>query len=207
MAKLEQEKADAFAELQKLLAEKDPSSKARRMLADLLAKRRKQLRKEIENERKEFENFMEEIVFKINELNSMIQDIVNSSEKSDQRSYQLTRVYAMWTRFAAGNFNIVTKSKGMLEDDNISKAIARAIAAQEINYKLYKKEREITSNTFNSIYQIIRFFDNTIVPLISRCEAHISSKLPLYIESIKNYLAPNEINQDNQLNQRTRLAA
>lgn len=194
--KLGQERAAAFVELQKLIAERDPSSKARRAFADLLAKKRKKLRKEIENERREFENLMQPVILAMPDIESKIGQLDQMTEDTNElrASNEVMYMLSDWRRFVAGNLKTIGRADEMLDDSVISE-ITRSTLGNYKSIKLAvrnKKIRDMVGVKYDEgikiLQRVIETNNSIMIPAIEKCVSYINSRYVDYVNEINNFL-------------------
>lgn len=201
--KLEQEKGTGLADLQKLIAEQDSSLKARGTFLRLLAKRREELRKEMENERREFENLMETVISAMPNFEDRMKQVDKITEANNElvSSAKVMNSLRDWQKFVAGHLNML-KGWDILENRTITSLLRATfggyksmnIAERILRIKgilEWKYEQGI-----KLLQSLIQTSNEVILPSVEKCRSHIDSRLSGYTGDVTPVLNRADQTQD-----------
>ncbi len=181
--RLQEEYAAALKNFQKLLIEEDVISKGMKKFLKILAKKRKELKAELEIEELEFEALVEDVILAMPEFDLNME---KAMEIADTREELLAESRVLdaslnWRKFVLSNISPPNEGRATAGSYNV---LRTSLAEVKIKSRVTEKHKE----SLVIIQDLIEFAQKQILSKLAECMEHINSKLKDYTEDVRVFL-------------------
>ena len=193
-------KAEALRDLWKLLNEQDLNLKIKKEFAEILRKRRKKLKAELEKERQEFDSLKRDLIVILPEFESRISFVESKMQMEHVLlyEYKILDKLSSWRKFGLDRSKVLTLGENVFQNDDSIRLLTQFIAEEYKASEIAEEEAKLKKYVEDAYHQCIPVLkelittgDNIILRRMNNLISHINSKLPQCIPEVMIMLKSN----------------